>query len=494
MRNASTLRAQVDLGSSLRRQLSHFVRRDDGAMTLLACFIILMMVLVCGIGVDLMHNEMDRTRLQNTMDRAVLAAADLDQTLDPKSVVEDYFQKAGMRDYLTNVEVSAGLGYREVNASARMVTRTQFMHRLGTPELPVPASSEATERVPNVEISLVLDISGSMKNNDKIENLREAAQIFVNTVIRPETEGQVSLSIVPYSEHVNVGEEIFDSLNVNQKHDYSYCLEVPDSFYGTTAVNTSYIYEQMQFFQFNYYSNESGYQANTTYDTVCPRYWYEQIRPISENASEINTQIQNLKPRAGTSIFMGMKWAVSLLDPSFREVTADLVSSGAVEAEFSNRPVDYGDEETLKTVVLMTDGQNDKTHRINAQYYDIDTDERFWSLDEDLYADQSEAAYWHVNNFQYYLNRYVSSYKRSSYYYQKYSAAQGDLLLDTICDAAKEKGIVIWAVGFETTDHGAEQMRNCASSESHFFRVEGTEIQSAFQTIARQINQLRLTL
>ena len=36
-------------------------------------------------------------------------------------------------------------------------------------------------------------------------------------------------------------------------------------------------------------------------------------------------------------------------------------------------------------------------------------------------------------------------------------------------------------------------MRDCASSPSHFFRVEGVEIEDAFEAIARQINQLRLT-
>jgi hypothetical protein len=36
-------------------------------------------------------------------------------------------------------------------------------------------------------------------------------------------------------------------------------------------------------------------------------------------------------------------------------------------------------------------------------------------------------------------------------------------------------------------------MQDCASSPSHFFRVEGVELSEAFRAIARQINQLRLT-
>ena len=66
-------------------------------------------------------------------------------------------------------------------------------------------------------------------------------------------------------------------------------------------------------------------------------------------------------------------------------------------------------------------------------------------------------------------------------------------MLDRICDAAKAQGIVVWSVGFEVTDYSAGIMQNCASTPSHFFRVEGIEIADAFEAIAKQINQLRLT-
>jgi hypothetical protein len=66
-------------------------------------------------------------------------------------------------------------------------------------------------------------------------------------------------------------------------------------------------------------------------------------------------------------------------------------------------------------------------------------------------------------------------------------------MLSNICAAARAKNIVIWSIGFEVSNHGANVMRDCASSPSHFFRVEGVEITEAFSAIARQINQLRLT-
>ena len=68
-----------------------------------------------------------------------------------------------------------------------------------------------------------------------------------------------------------------------------------------------------------------------------------------------------------------------------------------------------------------------------------------------------------------------------------------DTRLNQICSAAKAKGVVIFTIGFEINEPGAmEAMAGCASSPSHFYRVEGLQIASAFTSIATQINALRL--
>lgn len=469
----TTFRSAPAPFNGARARLRRFVSDDDGSMTIFACFLLMMMLLVGGIGVDLMRSEMERTRLQNTVDRAVLAAADLDQEKPPKEVVTDYFKKSGLGSYLQSVTVDEGLNYRTVTARAATKSPTRFMRLMGVPEINVPAVGTASERIANVEISLVLDISGSMQSNSKIQNLRDAAKVFVETVIRPETEDLVSLSLVPYSEHVNVGEPIFDELRTYHRHEFSYCLEIPDSEFNNASFNRNLVYDQMQHFQWNY-DGRNNYRD----DTVCPRYDYETIAPLSQNASALKTQIGKLQPRAGTSIFLGMKWATALLDPSFRPIVSSLISKNNIDNEFSGRPVDYDDIETLKTIILMTDGKNDRSNRIADWAYDS----------------ASDYVHWNNYNFNWYLNRYVN-YRDRQYYYESdyYTATKGDYLLDQICDAAKEKGIVIWAIGFEVDDHGANEMRNCASTPSHFFRVEGVEITEAFKAIARTINQLRLT-
>ncbi len=456
-----------------RRLLRRYARDESGVATIFACFMIMMMVLVGGIGVDLMHNEMERTRMQNTLDRAVLAAADLDQTLNPEDVVRDYFAKAGMSEFLADVTVSQGLNYRTVSAQASTVSQTQFMHLMGVDELKVPAIGTAEERISKVEISLVLDISGSMGRNSRMENLQDAATEFVDKLIRDETDDLISISIVPYSEHVSVGSEMFAAIpNKNHRHNYSYCLEIPDDNFGDTTLRSWTTYDQMQHFQ--WYSSSNLTQVS---NTTCPRRSYEGITPFSQNATELKAQIESLRPRAQTSIFLGVKWGTALLDPSTRPIIDTMVTRGQVDSTFSGRPSEYSDAETLKTIVVMTDGRNTESYRIADWAYDS----------------TSDYYHWKTYNFWAYLNGYVNSYYHNQFYWRKYTASAGDIYTDQICSAAKNQGIVIWGVGLEVDDHGANVLKNCASSPSHFFRVEGVEISEAFSAIATQINQLRLT-
>ena len=462
-----------------RSRLGRFHREEDGVFIAFSMFIMVIILMVAGIGVDTMRFEMERTRLQNTVDRAVLAAADLDQTLAPKAVVEDYFVKAGITDVVPVVDPKTGVGYKSVNATVQKTLNTQFMRMSGVDELTIPAAATAEERIPKVEISLVVEISGSMNDNNRLPNLREAAKTFVGAVLRPETAGRVSLNFIPYSEHVNVGPEIMGLLNVNQVHNYSHCIEFDESDFASAALNKTKLYQQMQHFQWNTYSIESGYSQNTRFDTLCPRNSYERVTVMSQSNSALISQINALKPRAGTQIQIGMKWAVAMLDPSFQSINAALSASNVNKSDpaFSARPAAYSDAKTLKTIVLMTDGENSDSTRINGS----------------VYATSSHYAHWNNFNFNYYLQNYVYSWQRPSWYYTKYYNSLGNNLLNQICTAAKNNGIVIWTVGFEVTDTGDTVMRNCASSPAHFFDVNGVEITAAFQSIARQINQLKLT-
>ncbi len=456
-----------------KAHLERFARDESGVATIFACFMIMMMVLVGGIGVDLMHNEMERTRMQNTLDRAVLAAADLDQTLSPEDVVKDYFVKSGMGDRIPEVRVEGnGTNNRIVTARAATTSPVQFMHLMGVNSLPVRATTQAVEGISDVEISLVLDISGSMGRNQKMKNLRQASTTFSQLLLNNDTRDKISLSIVPYSEHVSVGPDLFEELSVNQRHGYSHCIDLPESAYNTVRMDTSQTQTQLQHFQwFDSWANNVDNNPN------CPTKKHQQITTFTQNRGEVQRSIGKLSSLGNTATYQGVKWAAALLDPSMRPVVQRMASKRAADTAFIGRPAAYDDPETLKTIVLMSDGRNTESYRIKEAEYDT----------------QEDIDHWRQNNLFHYLRNNVPTNEHDDYYYLKTSRTKGDNLLGQICSAAKDKGIVIWTVGFEIDDHGANVLEACASSPSHFFRVEGADLEDAFRSIALQVRQLRLT-
>ena len=87
-----------------RGAAGRFARNEDGAIVFFAVFVFLMMLIVAGIGIDVMRYERDRANMQYTLDRAVLAASSLGQRQDPETVVRDYLSLAGLIDKDAEIE------------------------------------------------------------------------------------------------------------------------------------------------------------------------------------------------------------------------------------------------------------------------------------------------------------------------------------------------------------------------------------------------------
>jgi Flp pilus assembly protein TadG len=454
-----------------------FAREESGTMLIFGLTIFMMVLVATGMAIDFMRHENMRARLQATLDRAILAAADLDQTNDPQEVVEDYFAKSGLTNYELNVQVDEGLNYRTVTADATSTVNSMFLNMVGIESMDAPAGGAAEERINNVEVSLVLDISGSMESNDKIENMQSAANEFVDTLITPDTADLISISVVPYTGQTNAGEKLFNTLNVDQVHDYSYCVEFDDSDFTTVPLNFGKVYEQAQHYEYSssYYGSWANYEIQNPW---CSDKSSEEIQPFQNDAVSLKSTINSYEPRTATGIHYAMKWAAALLDPTMRSTVTSLISDGDVDGAFEGRPAEYDDEETVKVIVLMTDGMNVNQYRVKS-----------WA-----YNSTSEYRHWAKYSLFYYLNNYVRYSNHNNYYYQKYNSGVADDRLADVCEASREAGIVVFSIGFEINSnaYASSVMSNCATSDSHFYAVEGVEISDAFGAIARTINQLRL--
>ena len=537
---------QTSVGARIEAQLRQFGTDDRGTITVLCMIIFLGIIAICGFGVDLMMNEMKRAKLQHTLDRAVIAAADLEQELDPAAVVADYFTKSGMGDALASTSVDQGLNYRTVHATASQSNDTLFLGILGIDQMTAPAAGEATEKMANVEISMVLDISGSMGSNNKIQNLRAAANDFVQTVIQPvDAPSLTTVSMVPYNATVNLGTTLAGYYTLSNEHNYSRCAIFPASAFDTLGISRTQTLDRLS--HFDLWSTDEA--ATEIAYPWCPSDDYGKIVVHSDDVTELQTNINALGAGGNTAIDLGMKWGMALLDPSARDLVDDMIVDGHITSRASGRPTSYLDPDTLKIVVLMTDGantteydlipsrqsglseifiddrgdsdpSNDRFSALIVDNADDAYDVYYWPRFETYYSsykyrngpdggsaarrmtNEEVFARWGTRAFAYkfYQTPYNDGRVSYSTYYDAYYSYTGivgpdaaDARLATICQAARDAGVIVFAIGFEAPQRGLDAMQNCASSPSHYFDVQGIEITDAFNAIAQTITQLRLT-
>lgn len=478
--------AQVSASRLMRR----FHQDESGAMTIFTMFILVLMLVLAGMAVDFMRFESRRTIMQGAVDRAVLAAADLDQDLDPDAVVRDYVAKAqGANCLKGDPIIAAGSNFKSVTANCELPQNTYFLKFIGVDELTARATSTAIDGVGNVEISLVLDISGSMGSSvpgagvTRLERLQEAATAFIDTLLIPEQEDRISISLIPYTTNVSAGPELLDALGVPRKHWFSNCINFRDAHYDQVNWPTeAAINDLTDVSNINRFEQAQHWAYNNWNTGACPIEDYEQIIPISQDRDALVGAISQMTPRASTAIFQGLKWGAALLDPSVNSAYRSLPANMRDPA-FMDRPAGHGSAGnlggTLKYIVVMTDGQN----------WDIR------HLRDDQYNHESEIAHW---GDQRYLDLYYSHLGRQWTYYDvtrmKYTRNQGDDLMDNICDAAKAEDIIIFSIAMGAPQQGVNQMRDCATTPNYFFETSGDELVQIFEEIAEQITDLRLTL
>ncbi len=348
----------------LRDGFAAFRREEDGSMIVMTLSIFMFMMVMAGLGIDTMRHEMERAKLQSTLDSAVLAGAKVPYGGDAKSVVEDYFAKAEMSKYLNPIkddDVNSTVNSSKVEASASMTMDTYLMKLSGVETLTANAEAVAQTSIPKLEISLVLDVSGSM-GGARMTNLRKAAKAFTTTMLNSSDAGAVSISLVPFSTTVTPSTEIFDALFVDERHDYSTCLAFENQDFFSTALVTQKdgnADPTLSKIRQNIYTNPyGGYKNLGFYWRSCLTEESHRILPYSTSETELHTKIDSLPTLGTTSGDVGIKWGVAMLDPSFRDVTEELIADAKLTSMMSTTPVDYNDPNTMKVVVMMGDGEN----------------------------------------------------------------------------------------------------------------------------------------
>ncbi|MCY1646256.1 pilus assembly protein TadG-related protein [Caulobacter sp. SL161] len=210
----------------LREGVAAFARRlrrdDRGAIAIQFALLALpLSILLFGL-LDVGRLSLQRRQMQDALDAATLMAArstatssaDLDTTGDAAFLAEI----AGMNLGLTasNSTFSAGTSNRVVG-TATATLRPIIANLWQSGNFTVTATSEVVRASKNLEVALVLDITGSMgsriSGTTRLAELKIAAADLVDVLVRDtQTPYYSKMALIPYSSGVNVSSTYADAV------------------------------------------------------------------------------------------------------------------------------------------------------------------------------------------------------------------------------------------------------------------------------------------
>lgn len=336
---------------SFGRRVAGFAKNDDGMIAIMFALTVAIVVAMVGGAVDYGRWLSARSQTLQAMDSAVLAAGrvlqiggktEADAIATAKLV---YAQNKSRLLDIDNVTFSVVDGKTVVANSASQV-KTPFMSIAGVSKLPVnniakaelAASSNAGS---DVEISLMLDTTGSMGGR-KMVDLKQAAIDLVDTVVwSDQSEFTSKIAIVPFAAYVNPGRYAFEiaaNYSPPGNSDNRTCVKERSNSNRYTDLMPSAANGY-----FNRYSSTSACQPQAT------------ILPLTSDKQSLKQRINEMQPIGSTAGHIGTQWAWYTLSPNF----ADLWPLSSTPKSYSllTQLNDAGQPKLRKIAVLMTDGE-----------------------------------------------------------------------------------------------------------------------------------------
>ncbi|MEM6711308.1 MAG: pilus assembly protein TadG-related protein, partial [Pseudomonadota bacterium] len=163
-----------------------------------------------GSAIDYSRASSARSQLQDSLDASILFAAqevglsDAQLKAFIRTRVETLMGNTYGADNLT-LNVNRSEAGTSIEVTANMEIDTAMLGVMGINTIDIGANAEVTIQFPNLEVALVLDNTGSMRNGNRIGSLRTASLNFVQSVTSDGENDDVMISVVPYTAQVNIG-------------------------------------------------------------------------------------------------------------------------------------------------------------------------------------------------------------------------------------------------------------------------------------------------
>jgi Flp pilus assembly protein TadG len=435
-------------------QFRGLLKADGASVTTTFALTLVPLVGFVGAAVDYSRANAARTAMQAAVDSTALMLSKYAPTLSESQLqtkASEYFNAMFIRPEVTGVSVVTAYttsGGSQLFFKASASVKAEFMHMMGFDNFNISASSTVKWGNKRLRVALVLDNTGSMSSSGKMTALKTATKnLLTQLQSAATTNGDVYVSIIPFSKDVNVGASNYtagwvdftrwDTRNGTcskssytkqsscennggtwtpaNRDTWNGCVEDRGNSSGphTSNYDTNVLPVDLAV-------NASKFPAEQHADCPAP------VMELSYNWSAMNTAIDNMSPDGNTNQGLGLVLGWQ-----------SLVGGGP----FPTPPALDPNYQYQQVIILLTDGMNTEN-----RWYDTQSP---------------------INTRQ-----------------------------EMTCNNAKAAGITLYTVQVNTgSDPTSTLLQNCASSTDKFFLLTSADQMIAtFNTIGTALSQLRLAL
>ncbi|MEZ5842615.1 MAG: pilus assembly protein [Hyphomicrobiaceae bacterium] len=493
----------------LFNRAKRFDREEGGSVAIVFALTATAVFGVVGLAVDYGRAMSMHARIQQVADAAALKGAlilkNTNDEAKAKAAAESHFNAllsdngittlstTGQGGSVPPLQVTTSMADGSVRVVASTPLETYFMGLMGINEVPINVDTVASTAVKNIDIGLMIDVTGSMgwadntistadcaeADGTKLGAARCASKDFLEILMPQGDNTRVKMAIAPFSQYVKLGRTRAATLTGLPETRSAQNWKVRKK-YNSTCTNSNW-YTKSSCYNTNTYYNgdepsgdnddrrssggswteylksciaerknrdatdntpvngdwDPGYQTSSS-DTCTPN---DEVMPLTSTKANIQAKIDSLTtPTGGTAGHIGTAWAWYTISPNFASLWPA-----------SSQPAAYEDDKTLKAVLLLTDGD-------------------------------------------YTMHNSVSGCNGSD----PCSPARQDAR--SICTSMKAKGVMVFAVGFGLAgsqnqltpaqiaalqeSDGRKVLADCAGEGRYFFPYNGAQLRQAFSDVA----------
>jgi Flp pilus assembly protein TadG len=494
-------------------------RREDGNVFIMFALAAFTIIPAMGMAIDAVRMYTVKVQLGAALDAAGLAVASSTNltAAQQQARLNKYFYG----NFPTNIGVATSLNMKTdaTNADAYDLTATAkvqpfIMQLVGFGAVNVAVSAQVTKEPTGLEVAFVLDNTGSMYSvpsgatSDNITALKNDTVDVINILFGAQTtNNKLKMSIVPFVTAVNVGSlgstsgflasgsmPAGISYSATDATQWKGCVEEPDPPYD--EVDTTPLGKWKPYWWPSDYggaepllnpwtSTDINVIANSNDPLLSHSPNLSCGTPLTRLTSDKQTLLNAANAmtawdRSGTMIHVGAAWG-------WRTISPDSVFTGDALA--------YNTPSWKKAIIIESDGTNNfnwdnscTTHTTTTTTrHGVTTTTTTTNTGQQCSTPDYTAFGMLADNR---LGQNVASQGQTAA--RNTAIATLDARLTTTCNNIKAKGIIVYSIGFGTTVSPA--LSGCAGNGgSYFLAPDQTTLQQTFQTIANQLNAIRLS-